>query len=67
MAIEVDGTESEVELGAIKALAPVVVLLNTGSTASRIHASRRVFDAIRRHEITTPVVHYARFESSSVK
>ncbi len=65
--MEVDGSETEAELAAIKTLAPVVVLLNTGSAASRIHASRRVFDAIKRHGITTPVIHYTRFGSSSVK
>ena len=44
-AITVDGTESDDELSAIKQLDPAVVLLKTPENMSRIHASRRVFEA----------------------
>lgn len=67
LAIEVDGTESESDLAALKTLSPVVVLLNTGATTSRIHASRRVFDVLKRHEITTPVVHHITFAQEVVR
>ncbi|GIL84782.1 hypothetical protein Vretimale_14432 [Volvox reticuliferus] len=60
-AIEVDGTESEEQLGAIQGLGPIVVLLNVADGVSRLHASRRVFDALKRHNATVPVIHNIRF------
>lgn len=39
-AIEVDGTETEDELAALRSLAPIVVLLNIKDGVSRLHASR---------------------------
>lgn len=66
-AIEVDGTETEEELGALRSLAPIVVLLNIKDGVSRLHASRRVFDVLKRHEITTPVVHCMRFPAGTVR
>jgi (E)-4-hydroxy-3-methylbut-2-enyl-diphosphate synthase len=68
LAISVDGTESEAEIGALKQLSPVVVLLNTDAASgsvSRVHASRRVFEAIKSHGITTPVIHHIVFSSSA--
>ena len=67
LAIQVDGTESDAEMMAIKALNPAVVLLNTAQGTSRIHASRRVFELLNRCEVTTPVVHYIKFGASAVK
>ncbi len=65
LAIEVDGTETDAEILALKQLSPVVVLLNTKDGLSRIHASRRVFELIKREGITTPVIHHIRFPASA--
>lgn len=40
LAIEVDGTESDSDIAALATLQPVVVLLNTAHSVSRLHASR---------------------------
>ncbi|GIL68785.1 hypothetical protein Vafri_22024 [Volvox africanus] len=64
-AIEVDGTESEEQLGAVQGLEPIVVLLNVADGVSRLHASRRVFDALKRHNVTAPVVHNIRFPAGT--
>lgn len=61
LALEVDGTESEAELAAIGSLDAIVVLLNIADGVSRVHASRRVFEVLKREDITTPVVHHVRF------
>ena len=65
MAIEVDGTETDSDIAALKALSPVVVLLNVKDGVSRIHSSRRVFEILKRNEITTPVIHHIRFPASA--
>lgn len=65
LAIEVDGSESEAEIASLKALAPVVVLLNIKDGVSRIHASRRVFELVKTNGITTPIIHHIRFPPSS--
>lgn len=66
VAVELDGTESEEVLGALKAADPIVLLLHAHSV-SRLHASRRVFDALKRHEINTPVVHRIVFPAGADK
>ncbi|KAG2452668.1 hypothetical protein HYH02_002901 [Chlamydomonas schloesseri] len=67
MAVQIDGTETEAELGAIKSLNPIVALLATADGVSRLHSSRRVFDALKRHGITTPVVHRISFPAGTVR
>ena len=67
LAIEVDGTESDAEIAALKTINPVVVLLNINDGVSRIHASRRVFELIKISGITTPVIHHIRFPPSAVR
>ncbi|GLC39356.1 hypothetical protein PLESTB_000893800 [Pleodorina starrii] len=64
-AIEVDGSESEEQLAAIRGLGPIVVLLNIADGVSRLHASRRVFDVLKRHEVTAPVIHNIRFPAGT--
>lgn len=46
-------------------IAPVVVLLSIKDGVSRIHASRRVFEAIQSNAITTPVIHHITFPSTA--
>jgi hypothetical protein len=67
LAIEVDGTETPSELAALKALNPVVVLLNIKQGVSRLHASRHVFEHIQREGITAPVVHHITFPAGAVR
>lgn len=66
-AVSVDGTESDAEVAALKALDPIVVLLKTADGVSRLHSSRRVFEAIKSNAITLPVVHYISFPESAVR
>lgn len=66
LAVELDGTESEEVLGALKTSDPIVLLLNTHAV-SRLHASRRVFDALKRHAINTPVIHRITFPAGADK
>lgn len=35
-----------------------MVLLRTAPGVSRIHASRRVFDILKKHDIQVPVIHH---------
>lgn len=68
LAIAVDGTESDAEIAALKTLQPVVVLLNTDDapgSLSRVHASRRVFETIKKENITTPVIHHICFPATA--
>ncbi|GAX73157.1 hypothetical protein CEUSTIGMA_g610.t1 [Chlamydomonas eustigma] len=65
LALEVDGTESEEEILCLKALSPVVLLLNIKDGVSRIHSSRRVFELLKRESIMTPVIHHIRFPASA--
>jgi (E)-4-hydroxy-3-methylbut-2-enyl-diphosphate synthase len=67
MALEVDGTETEAELAAVSRLSPIVVLLATKPGVSRLHSSRRVFDALQRHAITAPVVHDMAFPAGAAR
>lgn len=67
MAVQIDGTETEAELAAIKALNPIVALLATKDGVSRLHSSRRVFDVLKRHGITTPVIHRITFPAGTVR
>ena len=65
LAIEVDGSETDAEIASLKTLAPVVVLLNIKDGVSRIHSSRRVFELVKTHGITTPIIHHIRFPPSA--
>ena len=35
-----------------------MVLLNVAPNVSRLHASRRVFELLRQHDIDLPVIHH---------
>ena len=62
LAINVDGTESEELLCSLPRIDPIVALLNTDASMSRLHASRRVFDILKKHKIETSVIHHRQFE-----
>jgi (E)-4-hydroxy-3-methylbut-2-enyl-diphosphate synthase len=61
----VDGTESDADLAAIKDLGAVAALLKTAPGVSRVHASRRVFESLRRDGCDIPVVHLVAFADGS--
>ncbi len=42
----------------MQTLDPTMVLLNVAPNVSRLHASRRVFELLRQHNIDLPVIHY---------
>ena len=67
IAAAVDGTESEAVLAALKAADPVMVLLGVKAGVSRVHASRRVFEALAAAGITAPVIHHLAFAATAVK
>ena len=67
LALEIDGTESEEQLKRASSLGAVVALLNVADGASRVHASRRVFQALKDSASTLPVVHHIRFAPGAVR
>lgn len=42
-------------------VSPLVVLLDIAEGVSRVHASRRIFELLQRHNIKHPVLHHLRF------
>ncbi|KXZ49849.1 hypothetical protein GPECTOR_19g300 [Gonium pectorale] len=64
-AIEVDGTEDEATLAKLASLDAITILINTAEGVSRLHSSRRVFDAIKRAGVTSPVIHHIRFPAGT--
>jgi (E)-4-hydroxy-3-methylbut-2-enyl-diphosphate synthase len=67
MAVNIDGTESEALLQSLPSIDPIVALLNTSPTMSRIHASRRVFDILKKSDIDTSVIHHREFEGEPAR
>jgi (E)-4-hydroxy-3-methylbut-2-enyl-diphosphate synthase len=61
VALTLDGSESEEQLAQVNSVDAVVALLNIQDGVSRIHASRRVFDALKRHGSQLAVLHHIRF------
>jgi len=67
VAVEIDGTETEEQIGAAASTGAVVALLNVKDGVSRVHASRRVFEALKRAGGRLPVVHHIRFPEGAVR
>jgi (E)-4-hydroxy-3-methylbut-2-enyl-diphosphate synthase len=61
LALFVDGSESDADLALVPALDATLILLKTAPGASRVHASRRAFEALLRAGDETPVVHLMAF------
>lgn len=59
--VTVDGTESEEQIQALKKSDAAMVLLQIAEGVSRVHASRRVFELLRRNDIDISVVHFRSF------
>lgn len=67
LALEIDGTETDAQLAAAGGLGAAVALLNVADGASRVHASRRVFEALKAAGSALPVVHHIRFPGGAVR
>ena len=57
-AVTIDGTESEAEVASLKDSEAVMALLKIAPGVSRVHASRRIFELLQRHEIDISVIHF---------
>ncbi|KAK9828634.1 hypothetical protein WJX72_001221 [[Myrmecia] bisecta] len=60
-AVTIDGTEPEQEIKSLKDSEAVLALLNIAPGVSRVHASRRVFEILRKHDIDISVIHHRSF------
>ncbi len=60
-AVIIDGTETEEEVASLKNSDAVMALLEMAPDVSRVHASRRIFELLQRHEIDISVVHFRRY------
>lgn len=67
MAVNIDGTESDELLKSLTQLDPIVALLNTHSSLSRVHGSRRVFDVLKKNDVQTSVVHHRQFDGEPLR
>lgn len=67
LAVEIDGTEDNATLSKIQGTGAVVAILNIKDGVSRIHASRRVFEALKIAGATIPVIHHIRFPEGTVR
>jgi (E)-4-hydroxy-3-methylbut-2-enyl-diphosphate synthase len=59
--VTIDGTESDADVAALKQSDAVAALLEVAPGVSRIHASRRVFEQLRRQDIDIAVIHHRSF------
>jgi len=67
MAISVNGTESDADICSLAQMSPMVVFLDITAGVSRVHASRRVFELLQRHNINHPVLHHLRFAAGTTR
>ena len=61
LAVFIDGTESDEDVAVLKDADVALALLKTAPSLSRVHSSRRVFEAMRRAGVTVPVIHHMAF------
>lgn len=58
MVVTINGDEDEDTLVKIKELSPAFALLKPSESLSHLHASRRVFEIFKKHDIKTSVIHH---------
>jgi (E)-4-hydroxy-3-methylbut-2-enyl-diphosphate synthase len=58
MVISLSGEEEDGAIARIKDLKPAFVLLRPSDAVSHLHATRRVFEILKAHEIRVPVIHH---------
>ncbi|CAG9462715.1 unnamed protein product [Pedinophyceae sp. YPF-701] len=66
-AVALDGTEEPDDVAKLKDSAALMILLSSPEGVSRLHASRRVFEALMRAGIDLPVIHHASFPEGTVR
>eukprot|EP01026_Neomeris_dumetosa_P007941 TRINITY_DN1247_c0_g1_i2.p1 TRINITY_DN1247_c0_g1~~TRINITY_DN1247_c0_g1_i2.p1 ORF type:complete len:435 (-),score=74.15 TRINITY_DN1247_c0_g1_i2:473-1642(-) len=59
--VTIDGTETDEQIASLKTLGATFALLCIKDGISRIHASRRVFEVIKKNDISTAVIHHLNF------
>jgi (E)-4-hydroxy-3-methylbut-2-enyl-diphosphate synthase len=60
-AVSIDGTEAEADLASLASTPAAFALLNPGPGARRVHASRRVFEALAVAGADLPIIHTRTF------
>ncbi|KAL3136509.1 hypothetical protein ABBQ38_005759 [Trebouxia sp. C0009 RCD-2024] len=60
-AVIIDGTESEEQVASLKGSEAVMALLQIAPGVSQVHASRRIFELLQRHEVDIAVIHFHSF------
>lgn len=60
-AVIIDGTESEEQVASLKGSEAVMALLQIAPGESQVHASRRIFELLQRHDVDIAVIHFHRF------
>ena len=66
-AVTIDGTESEEEIASLKKSEAAMVLLQIKAGVSQVHASRRVFELLQRHDVDIAVIHFHRYAENEEK
>lgn len=59
-AVTIDGTESEEQVASLKNSEAAMALLQIAPGVSQVHASRRIFELLQRHDINIAVIHLHR-------
>ena len=63
--VSIDGTESDADLASLATSPAAFALLNPGGGAGRVHASRRVFEALAIAGADLPVIHARTFPAGT--
>jgi (E)-4-hydroxy-3-methylbut-2-enyl-diphosphate synthase len=64
LAVTINGDEDDETLAKIKDLSPAFAFLKPSDNLSHLHASRRVFELFKQHDIKTSVIHHITTETS---
>lgn len=59
-AVTIDGTESEEQVASLKGSEAAMALLQIAPGVSQVHASRRIFELLQRHDVDIAVIHLHR-------
>lgn len=59
-AVTIDGTESEEQVASLKNSEAAMALLQIAPGVSQVHASRRIFELLQRHDVGIAVIHLRR-------
>ena len=59
-AVTINGTESEKQVASLKNSEAAMALLQIAPGISQVHASRRIFELLQRHDVDIAVIHFLR-------